>query len=345
MADQNFERLVQIDLSEGWKHEAADFTSWLAHNEGNLQILGDTLGMTLELEAREMDVGLFSADIVCTDTNTNARVLIENQLYRTDHAHLGKFLTYIAGLEAMTAIWITKEFLDEHRAALEWMNKNTHENVRFFGLEIQLWKVGNSLPAPKFNIVVKPNNWSREISRSVQQEEISENRQKHKEYWAAFLQVLKKYEGSFNRDRTPIAYSLMTFPVGRMGFYLRTLVNRNRKQIRVVLYITGTDAKSFFHLLHKQKDEIENDLGYSLAWEELPEGKDSQIVSYNPDTVDLDNKESWAEQHKWLAEKLNSMHRVFSNRVRELDPADWNPGGEGDSSDPDSDFASPGDDR
>ena len=97
MTEQNFERLVQIDLNVGWKHEAIDFTPWLADNEENLQILGDTLGMTLELEAREKSVGSFSADIVCTDMDTNTRVLIENQLYQTDHDHLGKLLTYIAG--------------------------------------------------------------------------------------------------------------------------------------------------------------------------------------------------------------------------------------------------------
>ena len=344
MTDQNFEKLVEIDLIEGWKHESADFTPWLADNEENLQMLGDTLGMTLELEAREKSVGSFSADIVCTDMDTNARVLIENQLYRTDHDHLGKLLTYVAGLEAVTAIWITKKFRDEHRAALEWINKNTHENVRFFGLEIQLWKIGNSLPAPKFNIVVKPNNWSREISRVVHQGEISESGQKHKEYWAAFLQTLGNTEGPINSALTPLPQSWMSFAIGRSRFALRTAANRYLQQIRVDLYITGSDANSFFHLLHKQKDEIENDLGHSLAWEELP-GQDSRIVSYNPDTVDPDNKEGWTEQHKWLAEKLNSMHRAFSNRVRALDAADWNPGGDGDSSDPDSDFASPGDDR
>ena len=324
MTEQNFERLVQIDLNVGWKHEAIDFTPWLADNEENLQILGDTLGMTLELEAREKSVGSFSADIVCTDMDTNTRVLIENQLYQTDHDHLGKLLTYIAGLEAVTAIWITKKFRDEHRAALEWMNNNTHENVRFFGLEIQLWKIGNSLPAPKFNIVVKPNNWSREISRSVHQGEISERGKrgkKHKEYWGAFLPVLKKTEGPITGDRTPAADPWMNFPIGRTGFVLRTWVTPSRKQIRVDLYITGVDANNFFHLLLEQKGEIEEDLGYSLAWEELP-GQDSRIVSYNPDTVDPDNKEGWTEQHTWLAEKLNSMHRAFSNRVQALDAAD-----------------------
>ena len=190
MTDQNFEKLVEIALIEGWKHESADFTPWLADNEKNLQMLGDTLGMTLELEAREKSVGSFSADIVCLDMDTNARVLIENQLHRTDHDHLGKLLTYVAGLEAVTAIWITKEFRDEHRAALEWMNKNTHENVRFFGLEIQLWKIGNSLPAPN-SISLS----SRIIGRVrflalCTKKKISESRQKHKNTGRPFCKRL-----------------------------------------------------------------------------------------------------------------------------------------------------------
>ncbi len=155
MTDVQLSRLERVDLSEVWKSEPASFTPWLAEN---LAILGETLGMDLVLEAREKKVGPYRADIVCKDTADNSWVLIENQLEVTDHTHLGQILTYAAGLNAVTIAWIARRFTDEHRAALDWLNENSTENLQFFGLEIEVWRIGDSPYAPKFNIVAKPND-------------------------------------------------------------------------------------------------------------------------------------------------------------------------------------------
>lgn len=149
-------RLEPVELRKIWPNETDDFTPWLAEEE-NLSLLADTLNMELELEAQEVNVGGFRADILCRDTEDNSRVLIENQLEETNHTHLGQILTYAAGLNAVTVVWIAQKFREEHRAALDWQNENTEEHLRFFGVEIELWKIGGSLPAPKFNIVSKPN--------------------------------------------------------------------------------------------------------------------------------------------------------------------------------------------
>ena len=276
--------------------------------------------MELELEAREMAVGNFYADIVCKDIDTNTRVVIENQIETTDHNHLGKLLTYAAGLEAVTVIWITKGFRDEHRAALDWLNKSTDESVRFFGLEVQLWKIGDSPPAPRFNIVAKPNNWSREVFRAVHrmgEAELSETEQRYKEYWESFYRVINA------GHRTPSARSVINHSVGRTGFSLRTGLSQYNKQIRVDLYIAGVDAKEFFHLLHRQKDEIESELGYSLEWEDLPAGQDTRITSYCTDDVDPEDKKDWSRQHKWLASRLNSMREAFEPRVKKLNARNY----------------------
>ena len=124
---------------------------WLAREE-NLALLGETLGLELELEAVEQGVGPFRADIVCRDTVSNSRVLVENQLQGTDHRHLGQIFTYAAGLDAVTVVWIAARFTDEHRAALDWLNEITDQRVNFFGLEIELWRIGGSPLAPKFNV-------------------------------------------------------------------------------------------------------------------------------------------------------------------------------------------------
>ena len=164
MEDTTLGRLTSVDLREIWTSESGDFTPWLASEE-NLTVLGDTLDLELELEAQEKAVGPFRADILCRDMGSNALVLIENQLERTDHGHLGQLLTYASGLEAATIVWIAGRFNEEHRATLDWLNAITEERFRFFGLEVELWRIGSSLAAPKFNIVSKPNDWSRSVAR------------------------------------------------------------------------------------------------------------------------------------------------------------------------------------
>src|SRR4051794_9072868 len=148
-------RLLRADLRTAWASEPADFTPWLAQQE-NLQLLGEVIGIDLELESQEKPVGPFSADILCKDTATGDWVLIENQLERTDHTHLGQLITYAAGLNAVTIVWIASRFTDEHRAAIDWLNERTDQKIRLFGLEIELWRIGESPLAPKFNIVSKP---------------------------------------------------------------------------------------------------------------------------------------------------------------------------------------------
>ena len=126
-------QLIKVPLREFWEGEASDFTPWLADEE-NISLLGDTIGVELEVEAQERNVGPFRADILCKDTLTDNWVLIENQLELTDHTHLGQLLTYAAGLNAVTVVWIAERFTDEHRAALDWLNEITAEGFSFFGL-------------------------------------------------------------------------------------------------------------------------------------------------------------------------------------------------------------------
>ncbi|WP_415714466.1 hypothetical protein [Roseibium sp.] len=171
--------LERVELRDIWASEAADFTPWLARAE-NLSILGDTLNIDLELEAQEKSVGPFRADILCKDIGNDNWVLVENQLERTDHSHLGQLLTYASGLQAVTIVWIAAHFTDEHRSTLDWLNKITDESFRFFGLEVELWRIGDSPAAPKFNIVSKPNDWSRSVARAaraIDDAELSDIRQ------------------------------------------------------------------------------------------------------------------------------------------------------------------------
>ena len=157
MDDLNLGRLEPVDIDTVWDSEPAGFTPWLARAE-NLGTLGAALGLRLELEAQEMAVGALRADLVCRDADTGRPVLIENQLGRSDHAHLGQTIAYAAGIDAAAVIWLARRFSDEHRLALGWLNGIAGDKTRFFGLEIELWKIDDSRAAPRFDVVSGPGS-------------------------------------------------------------------------------------------------------------------------------------------------------------------------------------------
>ncbi len=323
MNTSNLGRLERVNLREIWKTEAQDFTPWLAGEE-NLKLLGETLNMNLELEAQERNVGPFRADILCRDTDDGSWVLVENQLERTDHNHLGQLLTYAAGLHAVTIVWLAEKFTEEHRASLDWLNDITDEAFRFFGLEVELWRIGASPAAPKFNVVSKPNDWTRSVAkgvRSIESGELTETRQNQLDYWTGLNDAINARGGPVSGSRKPRPRSWSSFALGRSGFGLGGVMLRQRNSIRAEVYISGKDAKAFFHLLLDEREDIERELGYELAWEELPERRDSRVSVYLED-LDPEDREDWPRQHQWLAERLNDLHRAFSSRVKPLDASD-----------------------
>src|SRR4051794_30001010 len=219
MTEQILGRLERVDLRDIWVSEATSFTPWLARPE-NLTVLGDALNIDLELEAQERAVGPFRADILCKDIDTDRWVLIENQLERTDHTHLGQLLTYASGLEAVTIVWIAARFTEEHRSTLDWLNRITNESFRFFGLEVELWRIGESPAAPKFNIVCKPNDWSQQVAqaaRAIDDAELSETRLMQRAYWTAFDNVLVEIGGAVRGGKKPQPQSWMAYGIGRTG--------------------------------------------------------------------------------------------------------------------------------
>lgn len=150
------------DLREVWSHEAHDFTPWLAKN---ISILGDEVGIDISIEETESSVGDFNVDIFATDADTGKKIIIENQLEETDHDHLGKLITYASGKSADLVIWLVRKARPEHRAAIEWLNNHTDEGVGFILCEIKVFRIGNSEPAPKFEIIEQPNNWVKEMKK------------------------------------------------------------------------------------------------------------------------------------------------------------------------------------
>ena len=323
-------RLTRVDLREAWESEDSEFTPWLAQDE-NISILSETLDMELEVEAQEKNVGPFRADILCRDANSadhDSWVLIENQLERTDHTHLGQLMTYAAGLQTVTIIWVAQRFTDEHRAALDWLNEITDERFRFFGLEVELWKIGDSPAAPNFNIVSKPNEWSRVVGAAkASTKGDSERGALYRRYWTELSERLVKRNSPVS-SKQPQPQQWMDFAIGRTDFWLAAMLRRKERRVSVYLGLRGSDAVPHLELLRQDRDTIEAALGDALQWRHLD--KSCQILLVNPREADLDDPADWGWQQEWLADTLEKFNRELRPRVAKLDAADWTPEGAGD---------------
>lgn len=313
----NLGKLERVELREAWKNEAEHFTPWLAR-EDNLQLLSEALGIPLELVEQEKDVGPFRADILCRDASDDTVVLIENQLERTDHSHLGQIMTYAAGLEAVTIVWIAQRFTEEHRAALDWLNEITDEKISFLGLEVELWRIGNSPIAPKFNIVSRPNDWTKVVRSSG----LTEHKRRQLEFWSAFKAYLQ--EKSELRSASPLARHWMTFFMGRSGFELGaiatiwdTTTKSDNPHIRVELYLSGPQAKLHFAQLERDKVAIEREVGQPLTWYNSDEKESCKL--YVRRSANYENRDEWPGIFEWFRTNLELFNKVFGPRIKTLD--------------------------
>lgn len=311
--------LERVDLRLAWPHEAAAFTPWLASEEG-LRLLGDALGIDLERQAEEHPVGPFNADILARRTDIPDErhlVVIENQLEATNHRHLGQLMTYAAGLEAMTIIWVAQEFRDEHRAALDWLNEIAHEDIAFFGVEIELWRIGMSPPAPKFNVVCRPNDWGRAVQEAKETEgPISETREQYLRFWQGVSTLLQ--ERKFKVPlRPPKPRRHRPAALGRSGLWLEAGIDPKDRSLSVECVVRGPVDKSWFYQLRDQSNAIEAEIGSGLDWD-APAHRKRCTISLVRKNADPANEADWPAQQVWMAETLEAFHRAFSVRGKLL---------------------------
>ncbi len=309
--EQNLGRLESVDLVKVWANEASDFTPWLAKDE-NISLLGDTIGLDLEVEAVEQAVGPFRADIVCRDTTNDHYVLIENQIQRTDHTHLGQLMTYAAGLDAATVVWIAKRFREEHRAALDWLNEITDTAFEFFGLEMELWRIGDSTVAPKFNLVSKPNEWTKGGSVGGGREK----RSIRLEYWVAFRNLVKELAPQLKPGKATSGASL-EFPIGRRNFEIIALTRKKTRRIGVALAVRCENADMAFQSLKDNQGDIEAALNMPVRWID-----DSVRNIFRMQTEEegyVDERGKWPDQHQWLLNTIQKYKEVFLPRVAALE--------------------------
>ena len=306
----NLGKLVEIkDLRKVWPHEALDFTPWLAEEE-NMALLADAVGLEITTDETESNVGDFSVDIFATETGTDRKIIIENQLEDTNHDHLGKLITYASGKSADIVIWVVKRAREEHRAAIEWLNNHTDEKISFFLVEIKLYQIGSSDMAVKFEVAEKPNDWTKEIKHQTSDSPILQARY---DYWVAFNEYAfanNTFAKEFNKRKVNTDH-WMTFSVGSSACSI--IISQIRKFNHALVEWYVSDDKELYHMFYANKTTIEQEMGVQLEWNELPEKKASRILVYK--TVDFDNKEDWTKQFDWLMDMAIKMKKSFKKYI------------------------------
>ena len=322
-------RLQRVDLRDIWQNEAQDFTPWLIKDE-NIALLSEAIGLGadgLTVVDREVPVGPFFADVLCEDTTQSdgRKAVIENQLTKSDHDHLGKAITYASGLNAHTLIVVAQNIRKEHRTAFEWLNDISKDDVNFFAVEIELWKIGDSLAAPKFEVVVAPDDWARAVratSAARSRHRGSDRGDMFVQYWTAFKERFNERAGSWTWTRQPRDRNYFGNGIGRTNFELNAVAHISENWIRVELTMYGADAASWINLLKSDLVAIEEEFGGPLRWDYMP-NRTKQHIQCELGDVEVSDREAWPDQHDWLIEKLKLMHVVFSKRVKTLDAANW----------------------
>ncbi len=303
-------RLERVEPRTAWSDEAVDFTPWLARGE-NISLLGRTLGLDLKVEAREKPVGSLSADLVCRDELSSTWVVIENQLGRTDHRHLGQLLSYAAGLDAVTVIWIASCFTAEHRAAIEWLNAVTEPPLRFFGLEIQLWRIDGSAPAPRFHVASAPLGWSRLDVLTEGCAEPARPGPIADQYWSRFLARGRAVAPDLLESARPCGNSwLGVRKYAEQNAWLAVSFDRRHKKLRVRLELFGAEGEAQFKRLHRSRREIESRVGAPLIWCNRP-SQPWKTVCLERAGCDLNDRARWDEQHLWLLQALERFQAIF----------------------------------
>ncbi len=288
-------KLEKVDLRKIWGNEEYDFSKWLSQEE-NLKELGNTIGIDIILEERESSVGKYSVDIYGKEDGTDRKVVIENQLEDSNHDHLGKIITYASGKDAKTIIWIVKRARDEHRQAIEWLNAHTDEDVGFFLLEIEVWKIGNSEPAPKFNVVSKPNDWGK--NQKVNNT-LNKSQKIQGEFWQSFAEYgasNEKYSKEFNK-RKALPQHWYDLPMGSSEYHLSLTCKTQANELGVEVYIENN--KKLYDLFYESREQIEKETNLEYKWQRLDNKKASRIITSKK--CDISKQENWEDYFEWLS--------------------------------------------
>lgn len=303
-------RLETVAPRDVWQHEALQFTPWLL---ANADVLADVLGMELQLEVAEHPVGGFSLDLMGRDTLTGDVVIVENQLETTDHTHLGQILTYAAGTNPTTVVWVAARFRPEHRSALDWLNERTDENTRFFGVEVGVVRIGDSSPAPSFRLVAQPNDWQKTVRAvTTQTDSVSGRGQLYRAFWAQWLELVQAERPGWSRATRPPKDSWFAMSSGTSYASLYTSFTRHGLSSELVFEAPDPEINTArLQALLARRSDFETAYGGAVDFQELEGRKKTAVVEYLPD-VDFSDETRWPEYLAWMLDRQSRLRAAVS---------------------------------
>lgn len=302
-------KFTKVPLREIWQHEALDFTKWLAMND-NLTLLGEELALDLVGAETEVSVGSFHVDILAEDSN-GRRVIIENQLETTNHDHLGKLITYASGLQAETIIWVVASARQEHEQAINWLNEHTTQDANFFLIVIEAYRIGDSDPAPRFNVIAKPNDWAKIVRDTGSTKQFSELKLNQQAFWEKLKDYGERHPSntlkSWQKTQPQHWYNIS---LGSSKAHLSATINSKEGYVGMELYIPQDQDKKIFSKIFEDRLKIETHLGSEIRWMELPDKKASRIlITHSGDFMSAKHQNELVE---WLYANAESFAKIFS---------------------------------
>jgi hypothetical protein len=302
-------KLSKVDVRKVWEHEARDFSAWLARPE-NLEMLGDQIGIEIEPLGTEVEMGSFRIDILGREPNTDERIIIENQLEQTNHDHLGKVITYAAGLDARYLIWIVKDVRDEHLKAIEWLNENLDDSIRCFLIKIEVWQIGDSKPAPRFDVISMKNDWVATVKKTAAATEVSSLKLKQQEFWERLATFIRTADSTIN-IQTPRPQHWFNFTMGNAICHLVLKMNVQKNVFAVQVYINSD--KDLWEHFKDNSSEINEIVGQEVNWWESSKASGGTIKLQVSDVFD---ESSEAEYFEWLYLTLITLKKAVIPHVQ-----------------------------
>ncbi|MBI2710603.1 MAG: DUF4268 domain-containing protein [Actinobacteria bacterium] len=310
-------RIERLDLRTVWPHEAHSLTPWLL---ANADVLADVLGIDLELTAAEHGVGSFALDLIGRDLTNDCVLIVENQLTPTDHDHLGKLITYAAGTDAQTVVWLAPSFREEHREALDLLNNLGGERVRFFGIELGAIRIGDSVPAPLLELRVEPNDWHAQLSavaRGVSQG--SGKPALYLEFWSRFLDRVREERPGWTRAKKPGSsnWFAMACPFKGGPYYAVSFAQGGKLRCELYIdYADGDAVAALYSNLLARRERIEAIYGTALSWEALPDRRASRIGDYTDG--DVTNTDSHDQYIDWFFDSGRRLREAINDVAGEV---------------------------